>query len=145
MQGVSLKPLLNAETPADWRKSVYYRYYHDPGHHNTRAHLGVRTHTHKLIYYWKKNVYEMYDLGADPLEQNNLLFDAESARRPEVATKFQELKDEISRLQALFQDDGKFADPESWPTKGVDGLPQVKNLGVKTVEETIGLSSMPAN
>ena len=35
MQGRSLAPLLRGETPADWRTSVYYRYYHDPGHHNT--------------------------------------------------------------------------------------------------------------
>jgi arylsulfatase A-like enzyme len=55
MQGRSLVPLLEGKSPDDWRSSVYYRYYHDPGHHNTAAHLGVRTATHKLIYYWKKN------------------------------------------------------------------------------------------
>ena len=54
MQGRSIAPLLRGESPADWRNSVYYRYYHDPGNHNTAAHLGVRTATHKLIYYWKK-------------------------------------------------------------------------------------------
>jgi hypothetical protein len=27
----------------------------DPGDHNTRAHYGVRTRTHKLIYFWKKD------------------------------------------------------------------------------------------
>ena len=36
-------PLLRGRTPADWRTSMYYRYYHDPGDHNTRAHYGVRT------------------------------------------------------------------------------------------------------
>ena len=43
MQGRSLVPLLRGETPADWRTAMYYRYYHDPGHHDTRAHYGVRT------------------------------------------------------------------------------------------------------
>ncbi len=62
MQGRSLVPLLRGESPADWRTAVYYRYYHDPGDHNTAAHLGVRTATHKLIYYWKKDAYEMFDL-----------------------------------------------------------------------------------
>jgi arylsulfatase A-like enzyme len=38
MQGRSLLPLLRGEKPADWRTSFYYRYYHDPGHHNSRAH-----------------------------------------------------------------------------------------------------------
>jgi hypothetical protein len=66
MQGTSLAPLLRGEQPAAWRPSVYYRYYHDPGHHNTRAHYGVRTATHKLIHYWKKGAWEMYDLVADP-------------------------------------------------------------------------------
>ena len=43
MQGRSLLPLLGGRTPPDWRTAIYYRYYHDPGHHNTRAHYGVRT------------------------------------------------------------------------------------------------------
>ena len=38
---------------------MYYRYYHDPGDHNTRAHYGVRTTTHKLIYFWKKDQWEL--------------------------------------------------------------------------------------
>ena len=29
------------QRPQDWRTSWYYRYYHDPGDHNTRAHYGV--------------------------------------------------------------------------------------------------------
>ena len=62
MQGRSLLPILTGRTPADWRTSMYYRYYHDPGDHNTRAHYGVRTRTHKLIYFWKKNQWELFDL-----------------------------------------------------------------------------------
>ena len=48
MQGHSLAPLLRGETPADWRTSVYYRYYHDPGHHNTAATSGC-PHGHAQI------------------------------------------------------------------------------------------------
>ena len=44
--GRSLMPLMRGRTPADWRTSMYYRYYHDPGDHNTRAHYGVRTRPH---------------------------------------------------------------------------------------------------
>ena len=66
MQGRSLVPLWKGETPTNWRTSFYYRYYHDPGDHNTRAHYGVRTETHKLIYFWKKDQWEMYDLVKDP-------------------------------------------------------------------------------
>ena len=45
---------------------MYYRYYHDPGDHNTRAHYGVRTRTHKLIYFWTKDQWELFDLVNDP-------------------------------------------------------------------------------
>ena len=38
MQGRSLVPVLRGHVPAGWRTSMYYRYYHDPGDHNTRAH-----------------------------------------------------------------------------------------------------------
>ena len=69
------------QTPADWRTSMYYRYYHDPGHHNTRAHYGVRTATHKLIYYWKKDQWELYDLTNDPDELHNSTTTRHSSRR----------------------------------------------------------------
>src|SRR5437762_1016697 len=66
MQGRSLLPILRGRAPSDWRTSMYYRYYHDPGDHNTRAHYGVRTRTHKLIYFWKKDQWELFDLVDDP-------------------------------------------------------------------------------
>ena len=71
MQGRSLVPLLRGHE-AHWRRSMYYRYYHDPGDHNTRAHYGVRTRTHKLIYFWKKDQWELFDLVNDPYELHNL-------------------------------------------------------------------------
>jgi arylsulfatase A-like enzyme len=142
MQGRSLAPLLRGESPADWRKSVYYRYYHDPGHHNTRAHLGVRTATHKLIYYWKKDAYELFDLTRDPTEQNNLLHSAASAQQADVAAKFAELKAEIAKLQKEFKDDGQFADAANWPAGSADGPFNDKQpLGVKSVAAAIAASA----
>src|SRR5262245_62289869 len=72
MQGRSLLPVLRGRTPPDWRDAMYYRYYHDPGDHNTRAHYGIRTRTHKLIYFWKKGQWELFDLVNDPNELHNL-------------------------------------------------------------------------
>jgi arylsulfatase A-like enzyme len=142
MQGRSLAPLLRGETPSDWRTSVYYRYYHDPGHHNTRAHLGVRTATHKLIYYWTKDAYELFDLKSDPAEQHNLLYDEAEANKPEVAAKLAELKAEIARLQDQFKDDGQYADPATWPPGSADGpFEGYQPLGVKTVAEAIAASA----
>lgn len=141
MQGRSLAPLLRGESPADWRTSVYYRYYHDPGHHNTRAHYGVRTATHKLIYYWKKDAYELFDLEKDPTEQHNLLYSKEEAARPEIAAKFAELKAEIARLQKQYRDDGQYADPQTWPGGSADGpFDDKKPAGRKSIAEAMSLA-----
>ena len=138
MQGRSLAPLLRGETPADWPTSVYYRYYHDPGDHNTAAHLGVRTATHKLIHYWKQDQWQMFDLTQDPAEQNNLLFPEPAARSPGVAAKFTELKAELVSLQKTYHDDGQFADPATLPPERVDDPPANRpTLGVRTISEAI--------
>ncbi len=113
MQGRSLVPLLRGESPADWRTSMYYRYYHDPGDHNTRAHLGVRTQTHKLIYFWKKDQWECYDLVKDPHELHNIADD------PAAKDVVAQLKAEILRLKKEFKDDEQFAD--KLPGGSVDG------------------------
>jgi arylsulfatase A-like enzyme len=112
MQGRSFLPLLKGQTPDDWRKSFYYRYYHDPGDHNTRAHYGVRTTTHKLIYFWKKDQWEMYDLVKDPDELHNLYND------PVEQKTVAELKTELYRLKKEVKDDDQFADKQ--PPNGVD-------------------------
>jgi arylsulfatase A-like enzyme len=113
MQGRSLVPLLKGKRPTDWRTSMYYRYYHDPGHHNTRAHYGVRTVTHKLIYYWKKDQWELFDLIKDPDELHNIYNDPAQQR---VAAK---LKAELYRLKKELKDDDQFAN--ELPPEGVDG------------------------
>ncbi len=113
LQGRSLLPLLRGQHPADWRTSWYYRYYHDPGDHNTRAHYGVRTATHKLIYYWKKDQWELFDLVKDPQELKNIY--ADPAQRDLLAN----LKAELYRLKKDLRDDDQFADQQ--PPPGVDG------------------------
>ncbi|MCE9632295.1 MAG: sulfatase [Planctomycetia bacterium] len=141
MQGRSLAPLLRGEKPADWRQSVYYRYYHDPGDHDTRAHYGVRTKTHKLIHYFKQGSYELFDLVADPHEQRNLLFNEAEAKSPQVAALFADLKAELERLQRDYGDDDRYADPATWPQGTVNGpFPGRTQLGQKTVAEAIAAS-----
>jgi arylsulfatase A-like enzyme len=138
MQGRSFAPLLRGESPKDWRKSFYYRYYHDPGHHNTAAHLGVRTATHKLIYYWKQDAYELFDLTADPNEQRNLLHSQGDAQNADVTAKFAELKSELARLQRENNDDGLYADPGTWPEGSADGpWDAYRQTGNKSVAEAI--------
>ena len=113
MQGRSLLPVLRGRTPPDWRTSMYYRYYHDPGDHNTRAHYGVRTAAHKLIFFPKKNQWELFDLINDPHELHNLY--GEPGHDALTAT----LKQELARLRRDLRDDDQLAD-EQLPN-GVDG------------------------
>jgi arylsulfatase A-like enzyme len=74
MQGLSLRPLLTGETPADWRKSFYYHYYEYPGSHSVRKHYGVTDGRFKLIHFYEPDVneWELYDLHNDRAEVVNL-------------------------------------------------------------------------
>lgn len=88
-QGHSFAPLLRGETIDDWRNATYYRYWLHMTHHDNPAHYGVRTATHKLIFFYglplgvpglnkKTGVvptephWELYDLNKDPKEMDNL-------------------------------------------------------------------------
>ena len=134
MQGRSLVPLLKGKRPDDWRTAMYYRYYHDPGDHNTRAHYGLRTATDKLIYYWKKDAWEFFDLESDPAELHNLA--AGPARTEELTA----LQSQLTRMKKEFKDDDKFA--TDLPKGSVDApRPDKKPLGVKTAAEAIGASA----
>ena len=113
MQGRSMLPILRGRAPADWRASMYYRYYHDPGHHNTRQHYGVRTKTHKLIYFWTKDQWELFDLVNDPQEMNNIY------GQPGHEALTASLKAELARLKQLYRDDDQLANIQ-YPS-GVDG------------------------
>ena len=99
MQGRSFVPLLEGKTPADWRQSMYYRYYYS--HFKTEPHFGVRTHTHKLIYFNRIDQWELYDLKKDPAEMNNVYND------PNYKKVAEELKEELKRLQNNLADNPK--------------------------------------
>ena len=113
MQGRSFLPLLTGRAPNDWRTAMYYRYYHDPGHHNTRQHYGVRTLTHKLIYFWTKDQWELFDLRADPQEMHNLY------GQPGFEQITAQLKAELARLKSSLGDTDQLANIQY--ESGVDG------------------------
>jgi arylsulfatase A-like enzyme len=121
MQGRSLTPLFRGEHPRDWRTAFYYRYYHDPGDHNTRAHYGIRTTTHKLIHFWRQDQWECYDLVNDPRELNNIYGDASSAEF--VAG----LKAQLEQLKREVGDRDQFA--EVLPAGSVGRRPRTATDG----------------
>ena len=113
VQGRSFAPLLTGERPADWPQSMYYRYWmHRDGAHNTPAHYGVRTKTHKLICYYNDPLdqpgasgptdpieWELFDLVTDPMELHNVIDD------PLYTEVRMELAAELARLQAELGDE----------------------------------------
>jgi arylsulfatase A-like enzyme len=105
-QGRTFRSLLQGEAPADWRKSMYYRYWMHKSHHNVYAHYGIRTKRYKLIYYYSDGLgqpgaleeryepeWELFDLQKDPHELNNVVND------PAYAGTVTTLKRELYRLQ----------------------------------------------
>ena len=109
-QGTSFRALLRGEDVADWRQSMYYRYWeHDDPEHHAPAHYGVRTKTHKFIHYYNDGLgtpgssgrimpseYELYDLANDPAELRNVADD------PTYADIRADLEAELARLQEEF-------------------------------------------
>ena len=98
MQGESFEYILKnkGKEPKDWKQATYYRYWMHMAHkHANPAHFGIRTKTHKLIFFYgvdyKNRVkkidphnpkgqsglktpagWELYDLVNDPFEMNNV-------------------------------------------------------------------------
>ncbi len=112
MQGVSGRAMLRGMPPPDWQQSFYYRYWDHGGHH-VCAHYGLRTPTHKLVYYHPADVtwdgvanpeprltpyWELYDLVHDPNELHNAYGD------PAQASHLARLHGELDRLQRHYGD-----------------------------------------
>jgi arylsulfatase A-like enzyme len=118
MQGISACDVLRGNTPGDWQKALYYRYW-DHGGHGVASHYGVRTAEYKLAYYDaamgnpKRGLvepilepyWELYDLKKDPFEIHN------QYGRPEYEDVVRELTVELGRLQQKFQDVPCHRDP----------------------------------
>ncbi|MFG0287824.1 MAG: sulfatase [Rhodopirellula sp. JB044] len=110
VQGRSFKSLLETgNEPDDWKQEAYYRYWMHMAHHDNPAHMGIRTKTHKLIYYYGCNYdggyqtpagWELYDLVNDPHETTNLI------DNPEHAGLVAELKSRLAETRQRVGDDG---------------------------------------
>ncbi len=110
VQGRSFKTTLETgKEPDDWKQEAYYRYWMHMAHHDNPGHMGIRTKTHKLIYYYGCNYdggyqtppgWELYDLVNDPKEMKNIVDDPTSAKL------VKDLKDRLAKLRDNVGDDG---------------------------------------
>ena len=111
LQGRSFLPNLQGRTPPDWPTATYYRYWLHMAHHDVPAHLGIRTRTYKLIFFYglpldvkgaeptpTEPYWEMYDLAVDPHEMNNVYHD------PAYAEVVRGLEAELFQLRATVGD-----------------------------------------
>jgi arylsulfatase A-like enzyme len=96
MQGVSLVPLLKGEKQTDWRKSLYY-HYHEGGGHGVARHEGVKTLRHKLIHFFDKGEWELFDLKNDPDEMKSVY------GNPDYAKVQAKLLRELERLKKEYE------------------------------------------
>ena len=111
MQGESFRHILEGEDNPEWRDAMYYRYYMQGADHDVNAHYGIRTETHKLIYFYNDGeghpgshagtyppYWELYDLEKDPNELNNVYDD------PAYSDTVADLKKRLAALQEQYGD-----------------------------------------
>ena len=112
MQGESFRQNLTGQTPADWRKSMYYRYWmNDDEPHHVAANYGIRTERYKLIFYYAQPLemkgankqthtpeWELFDLQSDPAEMHNIYKD------PANKKLITQLKKELLQLKEKYDD-----------------------------------------
>ncbi len=99
VQGRSLRPLLAGEDTPGWEEPLYYHYYEYPGDHSVHRHYGLRTDRYKLIYYYRIDEWELFDLERDPDELRNVVGD------DRYADVFGRLKDDLRNARARYGDD----------------------------------------
>lgn len=100
IQGRSLVPLLRGEkTIGKWRDAIYYHYHEYPAEHSVKRHYGVRTGRYKLMHFYNDiDVWELYDLQADPQEMHNVYGD------PQYAEVRAQMHKRLKQLQKMYKD-----------------------------------------
>jgi arylsulfatase A-like enzyme len=133
MQGRSLKPILEGNTPADWRKAFYYHYYEFPKPHHVRPHYGIVTDRYKLIRFYKPDVdyWELFDREKDPLELKSFYGDPEYAKvTADLMTQLTQLRKDLKVPSESEEQDWIFGGPRPGEEKKGPG-PNAKKAEAK--------------
>jgi hypothetical protein len=109
MQGRSFRENLKGNTPQDWRKSMYYRYWE---HAPVRpGHFGIRNERYKLAFFYGQPMdlkskqkptepqWEFYDLKEDPNELHNAYGD------DKYTDVISQMKNELIQLRSELGDE----------------------------------------
>ncbi len=119
MDGRSFLPLARGEE-IPWRDYFLYVYYWEPNYPMTPTHFSLRGDQYKLItYYGLYDTDELFDIQADPEEQNNLIHD------PEFAAIHKQMQD---ALYAKMDELGGMDIPLN-PRKGRQRVERLRNRG----------------
>jgi len=97
MQGKSLVPLLRGKQKGNVHDALYYHFYENQ-EHKVAKHIGVRTDRYKLIYFYEKNEWEMYDLQKDKNEMRNIYND------PSYSKVQKMMKEKLDEMQKQYRD-----------------------------------------
>jgi arylsulfatase A-like enzyme len=104
MQGKSLVPLLDNNSAQDRPSQFYYHYYEFGPPHWVSQHYGIRTERYKLIYYYTRNEWELFDLEKDPDEMENLIVQNGLSVQPEYREVAQSLAKQLSAMREQYKD-----------------------------------------
>jgi arylsulfatase A-like enzyme len=97
MQGKSLVPLLKGKQKGDVHDALYYHFYENQ-EHKVAKHIGVRTDRYKLIYFYEKKEWELYDLKKDHTEMKNVYND------PSYKKVVAMMKEKLNQLKEEYKD-----------------------------------------
>ena len=93
MQGRDMSPLYLAETKPEWRKEFFYEHAMLNNKFFIPASEALVRKDWKYFFWPDHNVEQLFDITADPIEENDLIKDpAQAARLTEMRTRFAELK-----------------------------------------------------
>jgi arylsulfatase A-like enzyme len=104
MQGKSLVPMLRGERARGGAPAFYYHYYEFGSPHWVAPHYGIRTERFKLISYYNRNEWELFDLEKDPDEMENLFIDNGRRVQPGYEAVVQDLVSQLKAIRERYKD-----------------------------------------
>ena len=104
MQGRSIAPALHGSPALKEPLSMYYHYYEFAFEHWVAPHYGIRTDRFKLISYYTRNEWELFDLQKDPDEMESLFIDNGRRVQPGYEATVQELVDQLRKIRERYKD-----------------------------------------